>query len=263
MSAEFFLGVDDVGWLWDNPPRHNLFISHRRLANYKKLKPAQTRWALDSGGFTELNLHGEWTITPTEYVDAIRRYIDEIGQLAWAAPQDWMCEPFVLAKTGRSINTHQHLTCHNLVTLRQLAPELPIIPVLQGWEPDDYIAHVFMYATYGVEVFTEPLVGMGTFCRRAKLEPVHDLVRELADAGLHMHGFGVKKDGLPILGHYLTSADSMAWSYRARRAGERLCGTNHRAQGCNHCRTWAGMWADQVVASIASHADQLKLTVAA
>lgn len=263
MTAEFFLGVDDVGWLWDNPPAHNLFISHRRLSKYKTLKRAHARWALDSGGFTELNLHGRWTVPPESYVDAIHRYDDEVGQLAWAAPQDWMCEPQVLAKTGKTVTTHQALTIENFLTLRQLAPNLPIIPVLQGWEPDDYLAHVDMYARCGVDLFAEPLVGMGTFCRRANLEPVHDLVRELNAAGLRMHGFGVKKDGLPILGHYLESADSMAWSYRARRAGDRLCGTMHRAKGCNHCRTWAGIWGDKVVASIASHADQLKLEVAA
>jgi hypothetical protein len=56
--------------------------------------------ALDSGGFTELRLHGGWRTTAAEYVTVVRRYRDQIGCLEWAAPQDWMCEPFMLAKTG-------------------------------------------------------------------------------------------------------------------------------------------------------------------
>jgi O-acetyl-ADP-ribose deacetylase (regulator of RNase III) len=31
-------------------------------------------WALDSGGFTELSLHGRWKATPAAYVAAVRRY---------------------------------------------------------------------------------------------------------------------------------------------------------------------------------------------
>jgi hypothetical protein len=48
----------------------------------------QGRWVLDSGGFTELQRHGAWTVPLGTCVDAVRRYATEIGGLEWAAPQD-------------------------------------------------------------------------------------------------------------------------------------------------------------------------------
>jgi hypothetical protein len=45
---------------------------------------------LGNGGFTELRLHGCWQIDEKDNVRAVRRYADEIGNLCWAVPQDWM-----------------------------------------------------------------------------------------------------------------------------------------------------------------------------
>ncbi len=97
----FYLGTHQPHWLGriDVP----LFVSHRRLADRHTYPTTHTRWALDSGGFTELNLYGEWRTTPKEYAAAVRRYAVELGNLAWASPQDWMCEPWVVAKTGLSV----------------------------------------------------------------------------------------------------------------------------------------------------------------
>lgn len=35
--------------------------------------------------FSELARHGSWTVSPAEYVAAVRRYRDEIGGLEWGA----------------------------------------------------------------------------------------------------------------------------------------------------------------------------------
>ncbi|RTL30579.1 MAG: hypothetical protein EKK55_01880, partial [Rhodocyclaceae bacterium] len=69
-----------------------LMVSDRRLRDMKKLPRAVGRWMLDSGGFTELQLFGRWTVPPAEYVERVRRYLAEIGGLAHVAGQDWMCE---------------------------------------------------------------------------------------------------------------------------------------------------------------------------
>lgn len=88
-----YLGTHQPQWLarYDVP----MFISRRRLTG-KKLPRARGRWALDSGGFSELQLHGRWVTTPEQYVEEVRRFIREIGKLDWAAIQDWMCEPQVI-----------------------------------------------------------------------------------------------------------------------------------------------------------------------
>ncbi len=61
-----------------------LLVSHRRLAGRRSLPRATGPWALDSGGFTELSLYGEWRTDARTYVTAVRRYSEEIGHLDWA-----------------------------------------------------------------------------------------------------------------------------------------------------------------------------------
>ena len=113
------------------------------------LTGGRCHWALDSGAFSELSAYGKWTLTPEEYVAAVRRYAKEIGHLDWAAPQDWMCEPFILAKTGLSVVEHQRRTIANYLRLKELAPDLPFAPVLQGWDLADYLACAAMYEAAG------------------------------------------------------------------------------------------------------------------
>src|SRR6266536_4781509 len=93
-GAGFLLGTHQPGWLarLDVP----LMVSHRTLHSRRRLPRARCRWALDSGGFTELSLFGRWQTSPTAYADAVARYPDQIGMLAWASPQDWMCEPAII-----------------------------------------------------------------------------------------------------------------------------------------------------------------------
>lgn len=160
----FFLGTHQPGWLrkTDVP----LFLSRRRLAERKALPRARGPWGLDSGGFQELNLHGQWTVTPRQYVAEVRRYVAEIGNLRWAATQDWMCEPFVLAKTGFTVEEHQRRTIDNVKQLLDLAPELPWAPVIQGWTWGDYMRHADAYQKAGIDLARFPAVGVGSVCRR-------------------------------------------------------------------------------------------------
>src|SRR5262249_42954885 len=145
--------------------------------------------------------------TPAAYVARIRRYRDEIGHLAWAAPQDWMCEPHMVAKTGLTVAEHQARTVDNYLRLTDLAPDLPIIPVVQG--DTDYLDCVELYARAGVAPTPAPLVGVGTLCRRQATGRVGDILTALHRAGVtRLHGFGVKTQGLARHGHLLTSADS-------------------------------------------------------
>lgn len=210
----FYLGTHEPAWL--ARVTFPLFVSHRRLCRYRRLPTARCDWALDSGAFSELAAYGGWTLSPEAYIAAVRRYRECIGHLNWAAPQDWMCEPAMLAKTGLSVGEHQQRTVANFIRLKSLAPDLPIIPVLQGWSIDDYLRCMDLYATAGVDLCAEPLVGLGSVCRRQNTTEIAAVVRRLAKLGLHLHGFGVKTDGLRRYGHQLVSADSMAWSFRGR-----------------------------------------------
>ena len=229
----FFLGVHRAHWLAEADVP--LFVSHRVLAPRKTLPRATAPWALDSGGFTELSLHHEWKTTPQSYVAAVRRYVEEIGLLQWASPQDWMNEPVMLEKTGLTVREHQRRTVDNYLELRDLAPDLPFIPVLQGWEPHEYLECLEMYAQVGVDLHAERTVGVGTVCRRQDTATADTIFRQLDNAGLgNLHGFGVKLTGLARYSEYLASSDSMAWSYRARRAGQQTPCTKTNCANCLH-----------------------------
>lgn len=247
-ELQFWLGTHRPTWLWSvtNTP---LFISNRVLRDRKTPFPrATTSWALDSGGFTELNLYGGWRTTPEEYVDSVRRYVTELGGLTWASPQDWMVEPWMLAKTGKTILEHQALTIENYLTLREMAPDLPFIPVLQGWALDDYHTHADAYAAAGVDL-SEGVVGVGSVCRRQATGEITAIFDSLHGRGLQMHGFGVKTQGLARYADDLTSADSLAWSYSARqeaRAGIRHCSK----KTCANCLHYALAWRERLLRNL-------------
>jgi hypothetical protein len=140
---KFWLGTHKAGWLARTEAP--LFVSRRTLEIRKTLPVALGPWALDSGGFTELN-KGAWHVrtrspyplTADEYVEQVRRYEAEIGNLAWVAPMDWMSEPEMIWKHGVGGWDHRRRTVQNFLVLRELLGEL-VIPVLQGWTLDEYL----------------------------------------------------------------------------------------------------------------------------
>ena len=241
----FYTGTHRQEWLWKHP--ENWFVSNNRLRTVRKLFPAVKNWALDSGGFTELSLHGTWTKSPTNYAADIRRYTNEIGKLDWAAPQDWMCEEHVLAKTGKSVSEHQRLTIESVLELRQLLGSNLVVPVLQGWQPTDYLRHVDMYQASGFSLSAEPVVGIGSVCRRQNVQPVLDIIQKLAsNGGVKIHAFGFKKTGIRAVGQYLASSDSLAWSFEARRTQIALPGHTHK--NCANCIDYAQRWTQELKA---------------
>lgn len=252
----FFLGIHHPHWLAHT--RVPVFVSRRALAARKAPITAAGPWALDSGGFTELSKFGRWTISPAEYVAEVRRWIEEIGGLQWAAAQDWMCEPVIIEGgtlpngvkapgTGLSVREHQTRTVENFLDLQRLGPGLPWVPVLQGWEFEDYLRHAEDYQEAGVDLASMPVVGLGSVCRRQNTSMAEELIRTLAGMGIKLHGFGFKTASLPNVARWLVSSDSMAWSFTARRERIRLPGCQHKT--CTNCLRYALVWRDEVIKS--------------
>ena len=224
-----------------------LFVSIRRL-NKRKRKPFTQKGlvSIDSGGFSELSLFGRWKTSPEEYVENLQRVIDLGIEPSWASQQDWMVEEVMLAKTGKTIQEHQSLTVANFETLRSLESPVHIIPVLQGQSVDDYMNHLDQFADAGFDLKREPTVGVGSVCRRQHTEEIGEVMSALAGTGLNLHGFGVKKAGLLKYGEHLSSADSMAWSFNARRDSKRPeCAS--KAKNCANCLHYALEWREGVV----------------
>lgn len=252
---QFILGTHMPHWV-RTPSPGPLFLSAIRLRARPVRGRAATPWALDSGGFTELNKSGRWTVSPQQYADEVRRWASEMGGLKWAATQDWMCEPFVLQKTGLTVTEHQRRTVRSWLDLTAIAPEVPWVPVLQGWEFRDYLDHFEMYAREGLDLAALPLVGLGSVCRRQHTRMAEELIRELHGRGVRVHGFGFKIEGLRRCSRWLHSADSLAWSFQARKTWRherrRLCrGWGDHAGGCASCQAWAERWRGKVLEAVA------------
>lgn len=242
-GPQFWLGAHHPRWLATTGVP--LMVSRRNLTGRRGLPRAAGRWVLDSGGFTELSLNSGWQEVPAhQYAREVRRFRDEIGHLAWAAPQDWMCEDQILAKTGLTVTEHQARTVGNFLDLKALDDTLPIIPVIQGASVADYERCLALYDRAGVDPTSYPLVGVGSICRRQSTTEAAAILSTLAETGLRLHGFGLKLDGLRLCADYLQSADSLAWSLDARRS-DPLPGHEHVS--CANCIHWAMRWRERVI----------------
>jgi hypothetical protein len=245
--VRFYLGTHETSWLTRPDTIAPLFIAYsrfrRRVTPFPR--PAFVRYCIDSNGFTQLSTYGRWTIPPRQYITDVIRYADELGPPDWAASQDHMCEPIVLAKTGSTIRDHLERTVANHLELLHLWREetdrpCPLIPAVQGWQVPDYLLCLRMYAEAGIDLRTYPAVGVGSVCRREDSEEIHEVIGEISVAapGVKLHGFGVKTGGIRRYGYLLTSSDSLAWSDGARKGKIRLPGcTTHK--NCANCHTYA------------------------
>lgn len=175
-------------------------------------------WIMDSGAFTRILRDG--THEPAEeYATQIERWRTN-GNMLRAVSQDWMCEPTMLARTGLSVEDHQALTVKRFLELRSMCGDV-VMPVLQGWVPDDYARHV---EQYGDSLADRAWVGVGSVCKRqGKPSAIIAVLSAILDKrpDLRLHGFGVKRQSLADDGvrSRLFSADSMAWSFAARYEG--------------------------------------------
>lgn len=216
-------------------------ISINRLRGRKK-PVACDDVLVDSGAFTELERHGRYRHGVEEYAAEIRR-LHEAGvvKIAAAVAQDYMCEAWMLEKTGLTIPDHQRLTIERYDALAACDLPVPILPVLQGYTPADYVRHL---QAYGARLTQGMWVGVGSVCKRqgdprsivAVLQAIHT-----ARPDLLLHGFGVKTTALlhPGVREMLHSADSMAWSFAARKQGRNANDWREAQTFADRINTWA------------------------
>lgn len=195
------------------------FISVNRIRDRKRGFQVGD-WIMDSGAFTEISTHGHYRHSVDEYAEQIRRWAGN-GNLLAAVSQDWMCEPWIVQRTGLSVAEHQRLTIERYDALLACDTGVYILPVLQGYEPAEYVEHVRLY---GDRLAFGAWVGVGSICKRngdpsAIFRVLYAIKQERPD--LRLHGFGLKTTALasPFITDLLHTADSMAWSFAARKAG--------------------------------------------
>ena len=258
---ENFVGTDD--------PKRASMLDRAMLNAYSlrnRKEPINVnRWILDSGAFSQLGTAdqapGKFVQTPEEYVRLAVRFQD-CGDLACIVTQDYMCEPEVLIKQRQrghpaTIIKHQQWTVERYYQILEEAQKqglkVPVMPVLQGDDPYDYLRHWDMYDKVGHALFednggttkdwannegpswylrmggmrtTHEWLGIGSTCKRNRNpEAVEDILSildyhrpfdEFED--LKVHAFGLKKTALKHgkVRDLLHSADSMAPDFAHR-----------------------------------------------
>lgn len=216
MSVRFYIGLHKPGHA-----RHFERACISIAALQRRVRPVDCPDVLvDSGAFSEIALHGGYRAGVADYAAQLRR-LAGIVSITAAVAQDYMCEPFMLAKTGLSVADHQRLTIERYDALIAEDLPFPVMPVLQGYEPGDYAAHI---RAYGDRLTPNLWVGVGSVCKRnSKPDRIVEVLAAIHGVrpDLRLHGFGVKRTALANAGvlAMLDSADSMAWSFAARYGG--------------------------------------------
>ena len=246
---EYFTGCDD----FVRAERlEGAMISANALRHRKSPDIKAGRWMLDSGAFSQITLYGDFVMTPKEYVALAVKY-QHNGDLACIVTQDYMCEPEVLALLNASVRIHQHKTVHRYIEIleeaRRQGLKVPVMPVLQGWEVEDYPQHWRMYCRilselkyFGCDLknpfmdrpqyhgHTGELLnagqwmGIGSTCKRNRnpeaVEAILDAIH-IPYEWYRVHAFGLKTTALRHQGikDRLYSADSMAYDFADRLEG--------------------------------------------
>lgn len=191
----------------------------KEKGQFRKLKPGafggHTDIALDSAGFVAMFLYGGYRWTTRQYVELAGFF-----PWAWWASMDYCCEPQIAAN-AEEVQTRVRRTVTSLIECRLEAEAQGIkapMPVLQGWQPDDYVKCAEMMGDL------PNLVGLGSVCRRHLLGKdgifaVLGRLDRVLPSHVKLHLFGVKGQAITaLLGHpRIASIDSMAWDAAARK----------------------------------------------
>ncbi len=202
-------------------------ISVNRLLN-RKSDFQVNDWILDNGAFTRL-IRGKGHLSTRKYANLIRRW-STCGNLLAAVSQDYLCEPWTLAVTGLTIQQHQRATISRYDHLLKLldGSGVYLMPVLQGYDPADYVQHIVMY---GDRLPLGMWVGVGSLCKRsrspAQIEAVLLAIKSVRP-DLRLHGFAIKKSALRsgIVHDLLESADSQAHNFSQGSDSNKFASSN-------------------------------------
>lgn len=188
---------------------------------------------IDSGGYSFIKGMGEYETTHQEYLDWVADTDADLFAL-----RDYPCEPDVLDAHDRTVGEHQRMTTNDHIELMDLYDDMGAfsqpLAVVQGRSVSEYQSHVQELKDHGV---LTDYIGVGSVCGRHAVREIKPIVKAVDCAtppGTKIHGFGIKIPSLeePEVYNRLSSADSMAYSYKARTdSRERgiMCGFRQHA----------------------------------
>ena len=203
--------------VWDTDAlglRHWRGFGHRNLHFV-----AERSVTLDSGGFVAaVRYRGfEWSVG---------QYMALCAAAPWTrfASMDWYVEPEVAGAHEEVLDRVSGTVRLNRDCLREarrLGVADRFMPLIQGWEVDDYLRCLDLM--FDLDPF--PVVGVGSMCRRhvegptGILQVVHELDKALGDSPVRLHLFGLKSQGMAAVRAHprVASFDSQAYGVAARQ----------------------------------------------
>lgn len=227
---------------WSNPVNgasgcgefeYCLVSVNRFVGKYaKKLKFEHKRIMLDSAAFTRVSgfypqFKGHLPVK--KYASIATEMAKQVNLVA-IVTQDYMCEPIVLRKRKATVKSQQIKTIRRYdLLLKELSSQgnqTYLLPVLQGYEPKEYIDCMRMY---GSRLKPKAWVGVGTICKRngspqVILKILQAIKSKRPDLRLHGFGLKIKSLALPQIQDLLYSADSAAASLAGGRGARKYAG---------------------------------------
>lgn len=216
-------------------PRFMINFSSKSWKNRQKELETDKEIILDSGGFTEIGKHGEYSFSKEYYFDKIDNKIHPDVFVC----MDWMCEPGQIRKSGLSVEEHIKKTVSNASEiLNEYDGKSEPMVVIQGWEIEDYLHCIDRLKEQDCIV---ERMGIGSICREGQKDRVKNIILSIKDElpNVKLHGFGIKKTFLKDkeIVDALYSSDSFAWSW-ANQYKFDFRGKNRRE--------FLGVWAREV-----------------
>jgi len=172
---------------------------------------------VDCGGFPSSFLYGGYTSSDEDYL----RYVKNVNATMFAL-RDYPCEPQILQKYNVTPIDQIHKTLDNHLKLLELIEKFNVfsrpIPVIQGWELDEYLYCLDLFKEHGL-IFD--YIAIGSLCRHSATKTIRKIIltlRKELPRWVKIHAFGVKLNVLKDKATWdaLYSVDSSAWDFWAR-----------------------------------------------
>lgn len=175
---------------------------------------------VDSGGFPSSFLYNGYNRSDDEYLYFVKK-----SNAAYFALRDYPCEPQILKKYDVTAKDQILRTVNHHIKLLDLIEDFDIsakpVPVIQGWEIDDYLFCIDIFREHGLIENGFDYVAIGSLCRRHAIHQIRKIiltVRNELRSSIKLHCFGTKISVLKDLAVWraVYSVDSGAWDFDAR-----------------------------------------------
>jgi len=176
------------------------------------------RLFLDSGGYSFFIKWGKYPFSVEEYVSFANQIQDEYP-LTEVAIMDYACEPDINRTNLKTNKERIDSTIQNALSCIDYEPNLPWVPIVQGYTLQEYRYCLDQYKEVGLYDDDFHLWAIGSLCARKKVGGIRKIVVDLSrEINYPIHTFGMTITALkdPQIFFNIHSSDSGAWSFNAK-----------------------------------------------